>query len=251
LITAGCATRPINPSFPLNVDDANRALTEMEHHPKPLVRPVLIVGGFMEPGLMPPSVKSRLTPLFTGSPGKYFSTLTLITAFNFDGCRQRLIAAVDARYPSSDPTCTAEVDVIAISMGGLAAYYAATPLPDQRRLRIARLFTIASPLRGARLAPLPTLSPLQKDMRPGSTFLTSLPAADYPIIPYTRLGDELVGESNASPPGTPPWWLPNRPFQSSHLQAYSDPRILADIARRLRGEPTFTHDPPHALPDSP
>jgi hypothetical protein len=42
--------------------------------------------------------------------------------------------------------------------------------------------------------------------------------------------------------------VPGKPFQDAHLMAMADPRIIADVARRLRGEPPLTSDPPEPLP---
>jgi hypothetical protein len=42
--------------------------------------------------------------------------------------------------------------------------------------------------------------------------------------------------------------VPGELGQSDHLTVQEDPRILADIARRLRGEEPFTHAPPAPLP---
>ena len=97
-----------------------------------------------------------------------------------------------------------EVDVVAISMGGLIARYAAMPLPDDsRQLRIRRLFTISTPHRGAKLAALPTFDQRQIDMRPGSAFLASLDDAladaDYDLLPYVR------GEADGVPHDTLFW----------------------------------------------
>jgi hypothetical protein len=65
-----------------------------------------------------------------------------------------------------------------------------------------------------------------------------------------RRYDGWVGESNAAPPGWPAaWWVPNQPFQDAHIGCCTDPRIVADIARRLRGETPFTLNPPAPLPD--
>ena len=44
------------------------------------------------------------------------------------------------------------------------------------------------------------------------------------------------------------WWVANDPLQSAHLGAFTDPRILADIARRLRDESPYTTYPPDHLP---
>jgi hypothetical protein len=44
-------------------------------------------------------------------------------------------------------------------------------------------------------------------------------------------------------------WLANPPLTLSHLGAMSDPRILADIGRRLRGEEAFSRLPGSPLPE--
>jgi hypothetical protein len=121
-----------------------------------------------------------------------------------------------------------------------------------RRLRIHRLFTIDSPNQGAvRAAQLPLLHPLQADMRPGSAMLNRLNCRvpSYPVIAYVRLGDKPIGEPNARVPGNPMWWVATLPFSNPHADAVQDPRILADIARRLRGEMPLTAMPPAPLPN--
>ena len=89
-------------------------------------------------------------------------------------------------------------------------------------------------------------------MRAGSAFLagldSQLQSLEYELLSYTRLGDMIVGAQNASVPGTSPWWVTNAPFSPAHLAASTDPRILADIARRLRNEEPFTTNPPAPLP---
>ena len=57
-----------------------------------------------------------------------------------------------------DDSTTYEVDVIGQSMGGLIAVYAALDDPTLgKRVKIRRLYTICSPLQGAKLATLPEL----------------------------------------------------------------------------------------------
>ncbi|MEL7087849.1 MAG: hypothetical protein AAGL98_05310, partial [Planctomycetota bacterium] len=86
-----------------------------------------------------------------------------------------------------------------------------------------------------------------------SAFLAYLDAAwtdaDYTLIPYTRLGDPIVGEENTAPPGVTPWWVHTPPLHRSHQEAYLDPRICADLLRRLRGETPYTSAPATALPE--
>jgi hypothetical protein len=64
-----------------------------------------------------------------------------------------------------------------------------------------------------------------------------------------RLGDIIVGAPNAAPEGLTPRWLPGEPLQDSHIGAMLDKRIIADVARRLRGEQPLTSDPPQPLPN--
>ena len=103
------------------------------------------------------------------------------------------------------------------------------------------------------MATLPTLSRRQIDMRRGSEFIRRLQEglkdADYEILPYVRIGDAMVGCANTAPPGQKPWWVPNKPFQPAHMFAFSDERILADIARRLRDETPLTIHPAASLPN--
>lgn len=183
---------------------------------------------------------TRDTPIFRLSFG-------LVTSF--EQAREQVIALVDRELPSSDPEWTTTVDVVAFSMGGIVARYAAAQHGNSRRLHIDRLFTIATPHRGANLAFLMFFDPLARAMRPGSEFLLrlddALETAAYRIIPYTRLSDPVVGAANASPANSTPLWVSARLLQTSHLFAAFDARIRADIMKRLRGEaPLFTE--PHA-----
>ena len=50
LALAGCGA-VANPSFPLTVSDANSELERMREDPKPLARPVVVLGGYHDPGL--------------------------------------------------------------------------------------------------------------------------------------------------------------------------------------------------------
>ena len=104
---------------------------------------------------------------------------------NFNTCRRKLIDKVQRTWPSDDPAWTTEVDVVGFSMGGLVSRHAALPLDDgargahgpTRRLKIRRLFTIATPHRGANWAPLGVFNSLAQSMRHGSPLLQRLDAA--------------------------------------------------------------------------
>lgn len=253
-LVAGCAsTGPVNPSFDLDFDGAGKALKEMEEHPLPLERPLVILGGYLDPGLGSWWTGLSFRKL---TSDRRILELNFVLNATFDGCRSKLIEAVDGAFPSADPVWTTEVDVVAISMGGLVARTAAAPpealATSSRRLKIHRLFTISSPHRGARLARLPCLLPLHRDMRAGSPFIhrleEALSSAGYEIYPYVRLRDWTVGPENAAPPGRTAWWIAGRPIAPAHMASATDTRIRADIARRLRGEPAYTRTPAAPLP---
>jgi pimeloyl-ACP methyl ester carboxylesterase len=247
----GCAGRKrINPSFDVTNDQASAAIRDMRESPKELQRPLVILGGFSDP-FGASLVRGRFEKFFEDEPK--IIVVSFIGVTDFDQCRRRVIEAVDRAFPTDDPMQTREVDVIGLSMGGLVARIAAEPDdPEARRLRIARLFAIASPLRGAKLANFPlVLTPMHRDMRVGSALLDRLNAnpPDYLIYPYTRLNDGTVGESLAAPAGQDPWWLDASPFSGPHFTSALDKRIIADIARRLRDEEPFATEPRSPLPD--
>lgn len=226
----------------------------MDRAPTQAVRPLVVLGGYHDPGVGPAAVCPKLRRLLTGQPviavSYYFDR-------SFDDCRKKVIDAVERACPSDDPRQTVEVDVIGLSMGGVVARYCAIERSGERKLRIARLFTVSSPHRGAiRATKIPAMSRLHRDLREGSDFLARLQSAEgpnrgYEIIPYVRLGDWIVGVTDAAPFGQSPWWLDTPIFENAHIGAPLDPKILGDIARRLRGEQPFTQPPPTPLPNSP
>jgi hypothetical protein len=73
------------------------------------------------------------------------------------------------------------------------------------------------------------------------------PRHGYRLFAYVRLGDGVVGEEHAAPPGVNAWWVPNG-LSFSHLLAGYDDRILADILRRLRDEEPYSIEPAAPLP---
>lgn len=255
LLACACQTTPQNPSFPLSHADAELAMAAMADEPRALDRPLVIVGGFLDFGFSTRRLERHLGPLFCNPR---VVKVALGDCFSFDDCRSRVIEAVQRAFPSDAPGETVEVDVIGVSMGGIVARYAAAPLPDgpdgtpARRLKIARLFTLASPHQGAALSRFPNPHPLARQMRHDAPFIRDLDEitcdAEYPIYAYTRLSDGWVGAQYAAPAGATAWWVPARLFQDSHMSLPSDARVLADIGRRLRDEPPFTSMPPAPLP---
>ena len=229
---------PINPSFAVRRADAAARLDELARRRKPLARPLLVLGGFLDLGIGPSGFARRIRRVVDGS----VVPMTFAHCLTFEHCRRRATRVADP---------LGEVDVVGQSMGGLIALLSALDSGGPR-LRIARLFTVASPLRGARLATLTRLNlwPLQRHMRPGAATYESLAAAPatFPVVSYARLGDHIVGTANASLPGHPLRWVDNPRPEPAHVGSIADARILLDIALRLRGETPVTSDPATALP---
>ena len=252
---SGCAAQPTNPSFPLTVADARKAVDKMRLTPVQLQRPLVIIGGIGDPNFTPPIYRRWFERLTRDTK---IITVSIGTCGSFESCRQAVVDAVDKACPSTDPLWTTEVDVMGASLGGLVARFAAGPAVDTqhpRRLRIQRLFSISSPHTGAALADRIALTQMHRDLRTGSAFMRRLANLDhqasYEVYPYVRLSDQIVGEEHAAPPGLVPIWVPNHRWTSSHDSALFDDRILADIARRLRGEAPFSHPPFAPLPEIP
>jgi len=255
LLLQGCSSeRPLNPTFSLTRSEARAALEQMREEPKSLARPVLVLGGIHDPGLIASNIadviRDRVHDRQCIIDVSFFETAT------FDKCARKVIQTLEKHYPSDEPLNTIEVDVVAFSMGGLVARHAASNdfgARNGRRLRIARLFTISAPHQGADIAQLPTFDDRIKDMRPGAPFLSELDApgngdAEYPLFAYVRLHDGVIGEEHAAPPGMAAWWVPCG-FTLSHTLAGNDLRILADILRRLRYEEPYSIEPPAPLPE--
>lgn len=254
LFLAGCGTTVgMNPSFPLAEDEASATLSRLKRDPMALQRPLVILAGFQDPGFGSVSVAKRFRRLVS-NPEMVIS-ISFFANGTFDDCRRKAIEEVDAAFGGGSSTETIEVDVVGISMGGLVARHAAREDSIEavgKRLNIHTLYSVGTPHQGAKLANLPTLDDRQRDMRPGSQFLTQLnsdlSSRDFEIVAYGRAGDEIVGLRNTAPPEGEVWWLPNRRWQSAHLTSASDPRIVADIAQRLRGARPFTRGRPAPPP---
>lgn len=247
----GCAG-PQNPSFAVTTTEAKAIIREMKRDPRALERPVIVAGGLFDAGFDVSEIAGALRRMTTGDDMIASATFMSLSTGSFDGCRDHLIRRVEDAFGTTGAQETIEVDVIGFSMGGLVARHASRPRTDGgTRLAIRRLFTISTPHRGARMAGGPTFDSRTIDMRAGSRFLAeldeALPTAEYDLYSYARLGDWIVGIQNTAPPGRTAWWVPTPPLSLAHLGAAGDPRILADIARRLRGESPLTTEPPAPL----
>ena len=106
------ADRSENPSFPLSISDAKAILRDMRMHPKPLERPVIVAGGIFDPGIVAPGIASKLRRVTTDGDRIISVCFTGFSADTFDECRDRLIEAIERRFPSDNPAATVEVDVV-------------------------------------------------------------------------------------------------------------------------------------------
>lgn len=259
----GCsADRPLNPSFPLTYEAARADLRSMAADKRPFSRPVVVCAGIFDPGAGSKWVADHLRSV-TSTP-----ELVIDTGFwgcdDFDACRERVLTKFTRRFGlDSAGTDTIECDAVGVSMGGIVARYAALKRephdPPGQRLNIRNLFTIGSPHHGAAWWDRAPWDQRGMAMRPNGPFMRRLEIAwrdskerrtpeAYDVFAYVRLGDQIVGEPNAAGPDGRLWWVGNPALEFAHLQAFDDPRILADIARRLRGETPFTTEPAAPLP---
>jgi hypothetical protein len=239
-----------NPAYPATNAEVDQAIEQMEATPVGLQRPVVVLSGWRSPSLTGRNLAERIREV-TGAKEDRVISISYVWSAGIDGIADTVAQKVADEYgTTTDPLTgqqwTVEVDVVAISMGGLVARAAwADPGEVGRasdvRLNIQTLYTLGSPHRGAKLAEWIRLDESGRQMRPGSAFLASLDEAtlgdehDLTIVPYATLRDTWVGATNASPTGQDPIWVPGRIVLSHHLISLDD-RILADLGRRLRGE---------------
>lgn len=237
IVLSGCmSVGPDNPAFLLDRAEARDDLKRMRGEAIELDRPVLVLNGWRSPTIFGHTLASTVREL-TGGSREEFLAVSYPLAGTIEAAAAKAVEGVERRWPSDDPEATIEVDVVGMSMGGLVARQAALPVEGRKRLTIRRLYTLNSPHRGARLARLVAIDPASWDMKPGSGLLASLDAAErsYEIIAYTQINDTWVGARHASPTGEHPIWA-NGSAILSHFTIRLNPQIMADLARRLRGE---------------
>lgn len=256
LAIPACIHKPnTNPAITLSRGEAHAELKRLAAEPKPLERPVVILNGYHTPHFLIAGLAERLRTCTSGKSSD-FLIISYVDATDLNDAAERVVKAVNERWPSTNPHETVAVDVVGLSMGGIVARLAAIPprerptvdglptwngngAPQGARLKIVRLYTLASPHTGARLARVAALDDAARSMRAGSAFLNrlneSLPHADYTLLCYAHTGDVTVGATYAAPPGMTPIWT-NGTVMFSHGAIVENPWFAADIARRLRGE---------------
>jgi len=241
-----------NPEYPATKAEVRAAIEEMEAKPVGVERPVIVLSGYRAPSPSATNMAARVRRV-TGADEDRVLPISYVFGNDIPTLADRVAKKVADEYGSTvDPLTgerwTVEVDVVAVSMGGLVARTAwAEPTEVGRnlgvRLNINTLYTLATPHRGAKIARWIHVDDAAKQMIPGSDFLTALAAASpggggddsYTIVPYATLRDSWVGAKNAAPEGQEPIWVPGR-LILSHVLVTLEDRILADLGRRLRGE---------------
>lgn len=228
-----------NPDFPADPAEVRADWDRMRAQPQALKRPVIVLAGWRAPRLRGRGVATLLRSVTSQRESDFFSV-----AYPRSGTLRAAARVAMTRIAERWPNGPGEVDAVGISMGGLVARLAAA-CPDNGfpRLPIARLFTLATPHQGAKLARYIALDRAARDMRPGSVFLEDLEraclSAEYELFCYAQLRDWWVGASRTAPPGRFPFWTDTRGTAQhvlSHFLINSNFAVLRDIARRLRGE---------------
>jgi hypothetical protein len=228
--------RYTNPDFQVPPGGLRAEFARMAASPTTAPRPLITLSGWRAIALPSQVLAGRLRRLI-GQVETLSLCFTLIN--RFDQAADHLVRRINRRFPNGDAGQTVEVDVVATSMAGLVSRLAAIRTDGRARLRIARLFTLATPHRGAvianRIAPDPTV----RDMKPGSALLekldAALPDAEYELVCYARLRDAWVDARIAAPRSQEPFWVPGSLLWSHHTVT-TDRLIIADIARRIRDE---------------
>ena len=241
LLLVGCrSTTPPNPPLPETRAEAKAALREMAQHPAEARRPLVVLGGWGDFVWGMGATAETLLATLDGPHAEAAVVQNHAFFGSFDANREKLIAAVDAAYPTDDPAKTVPVDVVGFSMGGLVARYAAMPEDRRgepaRRLNVVRLFTVshAAP-RGADGVDVAAGG---ARARHAARQRLPRPARHRPARARLRAGrlrpqpghDRRLAAGGAE--GTELNWVPSPWWQRGHADAKKDPRILGDIARR-------------------
>src|SRR3954462_6208204 len=88
--TAGCASKPKdgNPSFPVSIEQARKDLERIARDPRSPGRPIVILGGFADPGVGGVAVGSQLRRYL--GPDAKIVCVSFTFCNSFESCRQRV-----------------------------------------------------------------------------------------------------------------------------------------------------------------
>jgi pimeloyl-ACP methyl ester carboxylesterase len=194
-----------------------------------------VIGGWRSPHFTAARLARRLARATSGKPGDVVPASYALLGTTPAAMRAVRQTILTQRWHDQ------ELDIVGISMGGLIARALAAGLDGQPPLHIRRLFTLATPHRGAVLADWVRLDPACHDLRQSSPFLQSLDRAAQPIDirPFALKRDGWVGTARTGPIGTNPYVLPPIGLARlgfSHFAIANDPRIIAAIVVELRSQ---------------
>lgn len=203
-----------------------------------LVNPILALSGWRTPHVSAELLRRRLRARLGVADDRTLA-VSFLWLHSIDDAAERLRRATADRFGvAPGGQATVAVDVVGLSMGGLVARRAAmvdAALPGPR-LAIARLFTLGTPHRGAKLADLIRVDENSRQMRAGSAWLArldqALATADYELVCYARTNDWMVGATRTAPVGHTALWRRGVPIVAHHTLGM-DGVVLDDIARRL------------------
>ena len=119
----------VNPSFAVSMTEAQRDLSALKEKQLPLKRPVVIVRGYMDPGLGPWLVAGRIRCV-NGTGQTVYVAMPIWS--DMDACRRLVVEAVEKCFPSDDPNFTTEVDAVGLSLGGVVCRYAASNIAPKK-----------------------------------------------------------------------------------------------------------------------
>ncbi len=229
LLLGGCATeaeraKPVRPA------EARRAAAEeleaLARRGGSLARPVILIGGWMDEPSVMEEVRAWLARCAPGDAAR----IRVADTRGPGG----LSEAAD-RLVEEFGTC-GDVDVVGYSVGGLVAREAAREGRGDRRLRVRRLFAIATPHRGTVWGRLWGIAPQReqlRDVRPGSDFLAALEAdpsaSSMEITSIWFEGDIVCSRESALAEGASRRVYEAPPGPRVHDGCIRDPRLVRDV----------------------
>jgi pimeloyl-ACP methyl ester carboxylesterase len=205
----------------------------MAREPAGLRRPVLILNGYHTPRNEAWWARVRLSGL-TSRRASDFAAVSYLLTRRLGDAACTAVKTVERRWGKG-----VEVDVVGISMGGLVARLAAHDMG----LRVARLFSFATPHDGSSRAAMIAPDEAARDMKPGSALLARLNGLErgYELVCYGQVGDAVVHPRGCAPPGERAFIAPGSRVME-HFTTLHNPWFMADVAKRLRGEePLLKH----------
>lgn len=220
--------KTISTDPPVSRSQAVATLARWAQTPVPLRRPVLLCPGWTMPHFALDSFYRALLACTTNGRGSIhrraihlLRSLTRV-ANDLADCMQHQ-----------------EVDVVAQSMGGIVAREAARK-HHRVRLQISRLFTLATPHGGARIAASFIPHHQAQACRSGSPYLADLnddpSSRDFPMTTYRLQGDIIVPRDSAHLVGDEhhdwpriAWWMP------AHSWSQWDERLVMVVVGKLLG----------------